>query len=187
MIEGSLGSSEHGIQLGSLGNSSGESIKDEPVRQPLLTIAAHRQLSLTIHLPILAFLVRSQFIPNHTNHDLITDQISPIHDLLGLFTKISLSLNLRSKHISSSKMTDTVLGRNVGCLGSFSYTCQLVISNTEEDVPAPGGPMRTILGAPATAPVAIPTAFLAESTAEETALPVLVSSWTILSCSWRFS
>ena len=45
----------------------------------------------------------------------------------------------------------------------------------EWDVPAPGGPMSTILGAPATAPVA-PTADLAESIALETAFPVLFSS-----------
>lgn len=43
------------------------------------------------------------------------------------------------------------------------------------DVPAPGGPISTILGAPATAPVA-PTADLAESIALETAFPVLFSS-----------
>jgi len=44
------------------------------------------------------------------------------------------------------------------------------------NVPAPGGPMRTILGAPATAPVTPPTADLAESIALETAFPVLFSS-----------
>ena len=44
------------------------------------------------------------------------------------------------------------------------------------NVPAPGGPMRTILGAPATAPVTPPTADWAESIALETAFPVLFSS-----------
>jgi hypothetical protein len=40
VIEGSLGSCEHSIQLGSLGNSSGETIKDETSHQLLLAVIA---------------------------------------------------------------------------------------------------------------------------------------------------
>ena len=60
--------------------------------------------------PIFTFLVRCQFIPNHTNHDLIRDEISSVHDLLCLFTELSLPLDLGSEHISSCEVTDTVFG-----------------------------------------------------------------------------
>ena len=55
-------------------------------------------------------------------------------------------------------------------------------STSITDVPAPGGPIKTILGG-GPDPAPMPTALFAVSNAEETEDEVDFSSWPILSCS----
>jgi hypothetical protein len=116
VVQRSLGLSQHGIELGSLGHSSGESIKDETTSQP----NSLHSILIGADSPVLALLVVGQLILDHVDHDLIADEVSSVHDLLGLFTEVSLSLDLGSKHVSSSQVADTVFARNVGCLCSLS-------------------------------------------------------------------
>jgi hypothetical protein len=117
VVQRSLGLSQHGIELGSLGHSSGESIKDETSSQPNGLHLIHTEADS----PVLALLIVGQLVLDHVDHDLIADEVSSVHDLLGLFTEVSLSLNLGSKHVSSSQVAYTVFARNVGCLCSLPY------------------------------------------------------------------
>jgi hypothetical protein len=132
--------------------------------------------------PVLALLVVGQLVLDHVDHDLVADEVSSVHDLLGLFTEVGLLLDLRSKHVTSSQVADAVFPRDVWGLCTLSYIVSFTRTATNTgNVPAPGGPMRTIRGAPAVAPR--PTADLTSFMVEATTDPVLSSSWVILFCS----
>ena len=55
--------------------------------------------------PVLALTVVVQLALNHVDHDLITNQATLIHDLLGLFAQLSLLGDLRPQHISGSLLS----------------------------------------------------------------------------------
>jgi hypothetical protein len=74
------------------------------------------------HAPVLTFLVGLQLVLDHTDHDLVRDQTTSVHDLLGFLTQLCLGSDLRSKHVPGSEVADAVLLLEVGGLGSL--TCQ---------------------------------------------------------------
>lgn len=59
--------------------------------------------------PVLALRVGRELLLDHADHDFVADEISAVHDLLGLFTQIGLSRDLRSEHVASGQVADTVL------------------------------------------------------------------------------
>lgn len=91
---------QHGIQLLSLDNSAGESIENESV---------------------LALLVVLQVVLDHVDHDLVTDESTSIHDLLGLHTDLGLVGNGSAEHVTGGQVADAVLLLDLGSLGTLTY------------------------------------------------------------------
>lgn len=135
--------------------------------------------------PVVALGVLLELLLDHTDHDLVADEATLVHDLLGGFTQVGLPRDLVSEHVTGCQMADTVLARDVRCLCSLAYTRTSIkeIKDGLEHLPAPGGPMRTSRGA-SPDPVAAPMVSLTlcrAPLAEDTADP---SSWLILPCSY---
>lgn len=70
--------------------------------------------------PLGAVLVLLELLLDHADHDLVADQSTGVHDLLGGFSELSLSSDLRSEHVSGSEVAHAVLVGDVRSLGSFS-------------------------------------------------------------------
>ena len=52
--------------------------------------------------PVVALGVLLELLLDHTDHDLVADETSGIHDLLGLATEGCLRSNLCAEHVSGS-------------------------------------------------------------------------------------
>ena len=74
-----------------------------------------------VHAPVLAVLVVLQLLLDHVDHDVVGDESSSVHNLLGLDTQGSLLLNLVSQHVPSCQVAHTEVIANSGCLGTLSY------------------------------------------------------------------
>lgn len=83
-----------------------------------------------IHSPVLALLVRLQLVLDHTDHDLIRDQSTGIHDLLGLLAELGLLADLVSEHVTGSQVADAVLLLQVGGLSTLAW--RRIEMNTRE-------------------------------------------------------
>lgn len=92
---------EHLIQLLGLRDSTRESIKDETLDARLVVL---------------------QLLLDHTYHDVIRDESSLVHDLLGFHSEIRLLCNLLTEHVTSGKMADPVivLLQDLGRLCAFA-------------------------------------------------------------------
>jgi len=107
---------EHSIESLSLGDCTGEAVEDEAVRLvrrlalrwlcnscataaercPLAGFATDRS-----DIPSLALLVVLQLLLNHANDDVIADETTLVHDLLGFPAERSLLGDLGSQHVTS--------------------------------------------------------------------------------------
>ena len=74
-----------------------------------------------VDLPVLALLVVLQVVLDHVDHDLVADESTVIHDLLGLHTDLGLVGNGSAEHVTSSQMADAVLLLDAGGLGALAY------------------------------------------------------------------
>lgn len=70
--------------------------------------------------PILAVLVVLKLVFDDTNHNIITNQPSSIHNLLCLDTERSLLGDLLSQHVTSRQMADTEFLLDLGSLSTFT-------------------------------------------------------------------
>jgi hypothetical protein len=55
-----------------------------------------------IHIPVLALDVVLQLALDHANHDLVGNETTLVHDLLGLLAEVGLLSDLRTQHVSGS-------------------------------------------------------------------------------------
>lgn len=92
---------EHSIESLSLGDCTGEAVEDEAS---------------------LALLVVLQLLLNHANDDVIADETTLVHDLLGFPTERSLLGDLGSQHVTSGQMTAVELLLDLGSLGALAST-----------------------------------------------------------------
>jgi hypothetical protein len=99
LFEGLLLLREHFVELLSLGDGSGEAVQNEAV---------------------LALGVVLQLGPDHVHHNVVGNQTSGVHDLLGLHSKRSLLLDLGSQHVARRQMARAVLLHQVGGLGALA-------------------------------------------------------------------
>lgn len=53
-----------------------------------------------MHIPVLTLGVVVQLALDHVDHDLITDEATLVHDLLGFLSKIGLLRDLGTQHVS---------------------------------------------------------------------------------------
>ncbi|GAO51897.1 hypothetical protein G7K_5985-t1 [Saitoella complicata NRRL Y-17804] len=117
---------EHGVQLVGLGDSTGETVEDEAE---------------------LAFGVGGELGLDHADHDVVGDEASGVHDLLGLDTEGSLLGDLGAEHVTGSQVTDVELVLDSRGLGSLTYIPALAnqltsSTNCKMCAPAPGGPIK---------------------------------------------
>lgn len=117
MVQWLVERAQHAVELGSLSDRSRETIQDET-----------GQLARAIgsHLPVGAILVLLELLLDHTDHNVVTDQSSSIHNLLGGLSELGLSRDLRPQHVTGSEMADAVLFGNVRSLRSLSYIFRLL-------------------------------------------------------------
>lgn len=100
---------EHAVELDGLGNSAREAIEDEAevcVSTMWLCVFIFNS---SHDVPVLALLVVVQLVLDHANHDLVRHKLALVHNLLGLATKLSLSSNLRAKHVAGGQVAGAVL------------------------------------------------------------------------------
>ena len=116
VVDSLLGLGKHGVELGGLRNGTGETVKDET---GVRTVESKAQLEL-LYAPPLALRVLLELLLDHADHDLVTDETTLVHDLLGGLAQLSLAGNLRTKHVSGSKVADAVLLSDLGSLGALS-------------------------------------------------------------------
>ena len=88
-------------------------VRGKPSRMKLLFSAVTTRAWARGDAPVLAVLVLAELLLDHTHHDLVADQLAAVHNLLGGFAELGLRGNLRAEHITSSKVTDAVLLRDV--------------------------------------------------------------------------
>ena len=70
--------------------------------------------------PILARFIVIQLVLDHVHHNIVRNESSGIHDLLGFNTKRRLLLHLFAEHVTSCQMADTKLITELGSLRPFS-------------------------------------------------------------------
>lgn len=80
--------------------------------------------------PIVALLVVLKLLFDHSNHDLVRDQLALVHDLLRLLAKVGLLGNLRAQHVSGRQMTAAKLLFDLWRLRSLAYTATTSFSTS---------------------------------------------------------
>lgn len=99
---------QHGVETLGLGNGTGEAVKDEPGRgegyvsmRPMLwLLAVIAWIDQRGPLPSLALLVVVQLGLDHADDNVVTDEATCVHNLLGLPTQRSLLGDLRPQHVA---------------------------------------------------------------------------------------
>lgn len=64
---------------------------------------------LPVDSPESALLVGIELLLDHANHDLVTDESTLVHDLLGLFAEVGTLLDLLTEHVTRCEMADMEL------------------------------------------------------------------------------
>lgn len=101
MLELALALLEHGIQALGLGDGAGEAVEDEAVgKGSQQTRKASLGTSNGRSLPALAFLIVVKLLLDHADDNLVADETTLVHNLLGLATKGSLLGDLGAKHVT---------------------------------------------------------------------------------------
>jgi len=90
-------------------------------RTHTLHIDRHETHGGGCNVPVLALLVVLQVVLDHVNHDLVTDQSTGVHDLLGLETNLGLVSNGSTKHVAGSQVADAELLLDLRGLGTFAW------------------------------------------------------------------
>lgn len=79
---------KHVVQTLGLGNSAGETIQNESTSRLLVSFLVRiiGRMPRWRYIPVLALSVVVQLALDHVDHDLVADQTSLVHDLLGLLS-----------------------------------------------------------------------------------------------------
>ena len=111
------------------------------------------------NVPVLALLVVLELVPNHAHHNVVRDEPTSIHDLLGLDTERRLLRHLLAQHVARREVAHAELvaySRRLRAL-ACSDACGENARNADvselkpnekkrkrERAPAPGGPTRMV-------------------------------------------
>lgn len=117
---------QHVVELLSLGCGSGEAVEDE-ARQRALQLSQDKTVYHNLkrnakNSPASALVVGLKLVLDHTDHDLIRDESTGVHDLLCLLAELCTLSDLLTEHVAGSQVADLVveLLQDLGCLCSLS-------------------------------------------------------------------
>lgn len=82
-----------------------------------------------IYSPVLASLVVLKLVLDHSDHDVVTDKTSRVHNLLGCNSERSLCRDLFTQHVTSRQVADTELIPDSGSLRTLAYTTSYIHSD----------------------------------------------------------
>ena len=104
VLEGHLPRSKHLVEALGLGNCAREPVKDESKRTcPSVSrppnATAYPDLPVQ-HEPVLALVVVLELVLDHVDHDLVADQTTLVHNLLGLTSQLGLLCDLGAEHVT---------------------------------------------------------------------------------------
>jgi hypothetical protein len=103
-------------------------VRGNPSRTKLGKNQWHVSLRFTCghewHIPVLAGFVGLQLVLNHTDHNVITDETSGVHDFLCLDTEFCLGRYLFTQHVTCSQVADAEGVTDEGSLGTLAYTVE---------------------------------------------------------------
>lgn len=72
--------------------------------------------------PLATLLVGLELVLDHAYHDLVADETTLVHDLLGFLAKLGALSNLLAEHVTGSKVADQVVEalKDLGGLGTLA-------------------------------------------------------------------
>lgn len=68
-----------------------------------------------MYAPVLALGIVVQLALDHVDHNLVTDETTLVHDLLGFLSKVGLLRDLGTQHVSSGLFRKYISGKNLCC------------------------------------------------------------------------
>lgn len=96
VLEGLLHRHKHRVEALSLGDCAREAVEDESGRVSNLFVVPRKSRCA----PVLALLVALELALDHANDNLVADEATLVHDLLGLSAELRLLCDLGAQHVT---------------------------------------------------------------------------------------